>query len=125
MRCSYSFPLPPRDLAFNDIIDRMHSAVVFNLLYPAMHPACPQSSRSESLAGFLCRLQGYANDRRMKVLSDSVLFLQAQKHGFIVLTRNIVDFDTLLQLRPEGRALFYRRNAAGRRRRLGPTTSES
>jgi hypothetical protein len=40
-----------------------------------------------------------------------VLFLQAQKLGFTVLTANVSDFDVLLQLLPAGRALFYRRKA--------------
>jgi phage I-like protein len=37
-----------------------------------------------------------------------VLFLQARKLGFAVLTANVNDYDILLQLVPEGRALFYR-----------------
>ncbi len=40
---------------------------------------------------------------------DCVLFVQALKLGFTVLTANIGDFDLLLQLIPGGRALFYRR----------------
>ena len=36
-----------------------------------------------------------------------VLFLQALKLGFTLVTRNIAEFDYLLQLRPEGRVLFY------------------
>jgi len=64
--------------------------------------------RAALLAGMLCRLQGYARDARLKALQDSTLFLQAQKLGFTVLTRNIAEFDCLLQLIPTGRALFYR-----------------
>jgi hypothetical protein len=64
--------------------------------------------RAALLAGMLCRLQGYAQDARFKALQDCTLFLQAQKLGFTVLTRNIVEFDFLLQLVPTGRALFYR-----------------
>jgi hypothetical protein len=37
-----------------------------------------------------------------------VLFLQAQRLGLIVLTANVIDYDTLLQLIPAGRVLFYR-----------------
>lgn len=37
-----------------------------------------------------------------------MLFLQAQKLDLTVLTRNIADFDCLLQLIPAGRVLFYR-----------------
>jgi hypothetical protein len=44
----------------------------------------------------------------MKALADCVLFLQARKLGFTVLTANIAEFDLLLQLVPSGRVLFYR-----------------
>jgi len=60
------------------------------------------------LSGMVCRLQRYAADRKLRALHDCVLFLQAQKLGFTVLTANIADFDILLQLIPAGRALFYR-----------------
>ena len=65
--------------------------------------------RAALLSGIVCRVQGYAADRRLGALHDSVLFLQAQKLGFTVLTANIGDFDVLLQL-VRGRVLFYRRN---------------
>ncbi|WP_048435394.1 hypothetical protein [Methylobacterium platani] len=58
-------------------------------------------------AGILCRLQGYARDRRMKALIDCTLFFQARWLGCILLTANVADFDCLQQLRPEGRVLFY------------------
>jgi hypothetical protein len=35
--------------------------------------------------------------------------LQALKNGLTVLTRDVRDYDLLLQLVPSGRALFYRR----------------
>ena len=60
------------------------------------------------LSGMLCRLQGYQRDARLRALQDCVLFLQAIKLGFTVLTANVNDFDYLLQLIPTGRALFYR-----------------
>ena len=60
------------------------------------------------LSGMLCRLQGYTADHRLRALQDCVLFLQAQKLGFTVLTANLGDFDYLLQLIPAGRVLFYR-----------------
>lgn len=59
-------------------------------------------------AGMLCRIQGYAKDDRMGALHDCVLFLQALKLGFCVLTRNLRDFDALLQLCPDSQVLFYR-----------------
>lgn len=60
------------------------------------------------LSGMVCRLQHYAADRKLRALHDCVLFLQAQKLGFTVLTANVADFDILLQLIPTGRALLYR-----------------
>ncbi|MBO9136213.1 DNA-binding protein [Rhizobium sp. VS19-DR104.2] len=64
--------------------------------------------RAALLSGMLCRLQGYEKDARLRALHDCVLFLQAQKMGFTVLTANVSDFDYLLQLIPTGRAMFYR-----------------
>ena len=65
--------------------------------------------RAALLSGILCRLQGYAADRKLRALQDCVLFLQGGKLGFTVLTANVDDFDLLLQLQPAGRVLFYRR----------------
>lgn len=69
----------------------------------------PQDVLSDAAvyAGVLCRLQGYARDRRMKALHDCTLYFQARRLGCILLTANVVDFDCLQQLRPEGRVLFY------------------
>ena len=62
------------------------------------------------LAGILCRLNGYQNDRKIgRALHDCIIFLQARKRGFSVLTRNVADFDLLLQMVPDGRVLFYRK----------------
>lgn len=65
-------------------------------------------ARAALLSGVVCRLQGYANDARLRALQDCVLFLQAQKLGFTLLTSNISDFDHLLQLVPTGRVVMYR-----------------
>jgi len=64
--------------------------------------------RAALLAGMLCRLQGYSRDARLKALQDCTLFLQAHKLGLTVLTRNIAEFDCLMQLVPGGRVLLYR-----------------
>jgi len=65
-------------------------------------------ARAAVLSGVLCRLQGYQSDHRRKALQDCVLFLQAHKDGLTVVTRNIRDFDYLLQLMPAARVLMYR-----------------
>ncbi len=64
--------------------------------------------RAAVLAGVLCRLQGYRSDHRRKALQDCVLFLQGLRDGLTVVTKNVGDFDYLLQLMPEGRVLLYR-----------------
>lgn len=51
---------------------------------------------------------GGERDGRLRALQDCVLFLHAQKLGLVVLTANVGDYDILLQLIPDGRALFYR-----------------
>lgn len=61
------------------------------------------------LAGMLARLQGYAKNDRRKTINDALIFLTAIKHGCAVLTRNVSDFDLLMQLDGRGRAVFYDR----------------
>jgi hypothetical protein len=64
--------------------------------------------RAALLSGILCRLQGYGSTDRFRALHDCVLFLQAQKLGFTLLTANVSDFDYMLQLIPAARVLLYR-----------------
>lgn len=66
-------------------------------------------ARAALLSGMLCRVQGYKADARLRALHDCVLFLQAQKLGFTVLTGNVSDFDYILQLIPTGRVTLYRK----------------
>jgi predicted nucleic acid-binding protein len=61
------------------------------------------------LAGLLARLQGYGKNEQLKALNDALIFLTAVKHGCVVLTRNVLDFDLLMQLDLRGSALFYDR----------------
>jgi predicted nucleic acid-binding protein len=55
----------------------------------------------------MARLQGYGNGERRKTLNDALIFLTAAKHGCSVLTRNVSDFDLLMQVDPNGQAIFY------------------
>jgi predicted nucleic acid-binding protein len=59
------------------------------------------------LAGLLARLQQYGKSEQRRALNDALIFLSAAKHGCAVLTRNIADFDFLMQLAPFGNAIFY------------------
>jgi predicted nucleic acid-binding protein len=60
------------------------------------------------LSGVVARLLGYGKDQRRRMLNDALLFASARKHGCTVLTRNVTDFDFLLQLDPSGRVVFYK-----------------
>lgn len=59
------------------------------------------------LAGLLARLQQLGKNERRKALNDALIFLAAAKNGCVVLTRNISDFDLLMQLDAKGQAVFY------------------
>ena len=59
------------------------------------------------LAGILARLQRYGKNERRKALNDALIFLSAANNGCVVLTRNVADFDLLMQLDPTGQAVFY------------------
>jgi len=59
------------------------------------------------LAGLLARLQRYGKTERRKALNDALIFLTAARNGCVVLTRNIKDFDLLMQLDAKGQAVFY------------------
>lgn len=59
------------------------------------------------IAGTLAREQQYSKTEQRRVLNDALIFLSAAKAGLVVLTRNISDFDLLMQLAPQGKVLFY------------------
>jgi predicted nucleic acid-binding protein len=59
------------------------------------------------LAGLLARLQRYGKSERRKSLNDALIFLTAARNGCVVLTRNMSDFDLLMQLDAKGQAVFY------------------
>jgi predicted nucleic acid-binding protein len=62
-------------------------------------------------AGLLARLQQYGKADRQRSLNDELLLLSAAKHGCSVLTRNVRDFDLLMQAIPGTAAIFYDRAA--------------
>lgn len=61
------------------------------------------------LAGTLFRLGAYPRGDERKCLNDALIYMQARKLGWAVLTANVRDFDYLNQLVPDGRILLYRR----------------
>jgi predicted nucleic acid-binding protein len=60
------------------------------------------------LTGVLARLQHASDEDRGRTMNDALIFLCAVQHGCAVLSRNVRDFDLLMQLVPEGKAVFYR-----------------
>lgn len=64
--------------------------------------------RAAMMAGLLARTQNYTGDSRRRAMMDATLFLQAFKLGLLVVTRNIGDFDLMLQLIPSARVSLYR-----------------
>lgn len=73
-------------------------------------PDSEVAGRGALLGGILSRLQNHDKAVRFRSVNDGILFLQAAKLGLTLLTRNISDFDYLLQMMPAGRVLFYRRS---------------
>jgi predicted nucleic acid-binding protein len=61
------------------------------------------------LAGLVSRLSGVGGAERSLLLNDASLYLHAVERGWIVVTRNIRDFDSFDQLLPASRVLFYAR----------------
>ena len=100
--------LRPEDRRTASVVEAVQAQVAAMPDHRVFTPDADVLGRAALLAGMLCRLQGYVKDAKFKALQDCTLFLQAQKLGFTVLTRNIAEFDFLLQLVPTGRALFYR-----------------
>lgn len=61
------------------------------------------------LDGLVFRLGGFGPGQEVAALNDATLYLHALDRGYVVLTRNIWDFDHMNQIMPSGRVLFYRR----------------
>jgi predicted nucleic acid-binding protein len=61
------------------------------------------------LAGMLFRLGAFPAGAERKCLNDALVYLQARKQGWVVVTANLKEFDFLNQLVPDGRILLYRR----------------
>jgi predicted nucleic acid-binding protein len=66
-------------------------------------PSATAVGEAGMLAGLVARLAGDG----LNLLNDASLYLQALERGWIVLTRNLRDFDYFDQLLPADRVLFY------------------
>jgi len=95
---------PKTSLVMTEImghIDRWHTERVLN-------PDREVWREAAILTGIVSRLHALKTEDRGRMMNDALIFLTALKHGCTVLTRNIKDFDLLLQLVPAGRVVFYR-----------------
>lgn len=75
-------------------------------------PSEAATGEAAMLAGMVSRLSGRKRGERAILLNDASLYLQALERGWIVLTRNVRDFDYFDQLVPSGRVLFYEQVAS-------------
>jgi len=101
--------LDPADTRTRGAIATIEAQIVAMRPHRMRMPDADVLGRAALLSGILCRLQGYDNDSRMRALHVCVLFLQALKRGYVLLTANVTDFDILTQMVPGARVLFYRR----------------
>lgn len=100
--------LDPADPRTPEAIELIGRAIKLMHPHRMFAPDTDIIGRAAILGGILSRMQGYQKDDRLRAVNDCILFLQAAKLGFTVLSRNVKDFDFLLQLVPAGRILFYR-----------------
>jgi predicted nucleic acid-binding protein len=100
--------LRPEDARTPHVIAEISKQIQAMPQHRMLTPEPDTLAKSALLSGMLSRVQSYANDHKLRALNDCVLFLQALKHGLVVLTANTGDYDILSQLIPQGRVLFYR-----------------
>jgi predicted nucleic acid-binding protein len=70
-------------------------------------PSATAMGEAGMLAGLVARLSGVEPGAGPGLLNDASLYLQALEHGWIVVTRNLRDFDYFDQLLPADHVLFY------------------
>jgi predicted nucleic acid-binding protein len=101
--------LDPRHSDSPQVVRQVVSSIERRPDHRILNPDAEVWREAGILAGLLARLQQYGKSERRRTLNDALIFLSAAKHGCAVLTRNIADFDFLMQLAPFGKAIFYDR----------------
>lgn len=99
--------LDPADPRSANHIERITESIDRRTQHRILSPDREIWREAGILAGMLARLQNYEKDDRRKALNDALIFLTAVKHGCAVLTRNVKEFDLLLQLNGTGQVVFY------------------
>lgn len=70
-------------------------------------PSATAMGEAGMLAGLVARLSGADPGGSPTLMNDASLYLQALERGWIVLTRNVRDFERFDRLLPSDRVLFY------------------
>jgi len=102
--------LDPRDERTAATTEAIGRAVRLMQSHRLVAPDPDMAGRGALMGGVLSRIRNYERGDTLRAVNDCILFLQAAKLGLTLLTRNISDFDYLLQMMPAGRVLFYRRS---------------
>jgi predicted nucleic acid-binding protein len=89
--------------------DRVIAALNKRPVHRILNPDARTWREAGILAGTLARLQHHSKSENRRVLNDALIFLLAEYNGLAVLSRNVTDFDFLLQLAPFGKVVFYNR----------------
>jgi predicted nucleic acid-binding protein len=100
--------LDPAHSETRNIVEQITAVIEQRPRFRTIVPDAEVWREAGILSGILARVQGYGKDQRRRALNDALLFATARKHGCVVLTRNVVDFDLLQQLNPSGSVLFYK-----------------
>jgi predicted nucleic acid-binding protein len=100
-------PLDPTHPATAGVIAQIAASIDLRPAHRILTPDRDIWRRAGMLAGLLARLQSYGKNERRKALNDALIFLTAAKNGCVVLTRNLSEFDLLMQLDARGKAIFY------------------
>lgn len=90
-----------------NVIAQVAASIEFRPEHRILTPDRETWREAGILTGLLARLQQYGKIEQRKALNDALIFLTATKNGCVVLTRNVADFDLLMQLDAKGQAIFY------------------
>jgi predicted nucleic acid-binding protein len=99
--------LDPKHRDTSSVIAQIAASIELRPAHRMITPDRETWREAGILAGLLARLQRYGKSEQRKALNDALIFLSASKHGCVVLTRNVADFDLLMQLDGKGQAVFY------------------
>lgn len=101
--------LDPRHAQTTHVIEKIRGAIEKRSVSRILEVDREIWQEAAVLCGILARLQQHEKSETSRLLNDALIFFTAQKHECTVLTRNVRDFDLMLQIVPSGRVLFYQR----------------